>query len=70
MVVGNADGAGGWGLGDAVVVSVGCVAGGPSAGIADGDIATGFPQDAPGASGGVGNISSSVVGGVFGQSGE
>lgn len=39
-------------------------------GIADGDTETGLPQDAPGASGGVGTTSDSVMGGVVGQSGE
>jgi hypothetical protein len=39
-------------------------------GIADGDTGTGFPQDAPGASGGAGRISVSVIGGVVGQFGE
>jgi hypothetical protein len=39
-------------------------------GIADGDTDTGFPHDAPGASGGAGRTSVSVIGGVVGQFGE
>jgi hypothetical protein len=39
-------------------------------GIADGDTLTGLPQLAPDASGGVGAILVSVIGGVVGQSGE
>lgn len=41
-----------------------------ASGIADGDTFTGFPQLAPGASGGAGSMLDSVIGGVFGQSTE